>query len=591
MENVDIAKIFFEIANILEIKGENPFRIRSYRNAGLTIENLALDLKAIIERDESELEKIPNIGKSLHEKIVEIIKTGKCAYLEKLLKEIPPSLLELLKVPALGPKKIQLLYTKRGIKDIDSLLKAAREGHLRDLPGMGEKTEKKIISSIESFKRNIGRFKLSEVISYATPLVKYLEGIEGVYNVAPAGSLRRRRETVGDLDILVTCKEDSPVMDRFVYYHEVKEVLAHGETKSSVIMKCGLQTDLRVLDRESFGAALHYFTGSKDHNVAMRGRAKKIGFKINEYGIFKEEGGERVGGKGEEEIFSLLGLDFIPPELRENRGEIEAAELNSLPNLISVKDIKGDLHMHTTESDGSNSIEEMAHSAMERGYEYIAITEHSKSLTIAHGLNEERLLKQINEIDSINLKLKRKNIPFSVLKGIEVDITADGGLDLDDSVLSQLDIVVGAVHSRFGMEKEAMTERVKKALCTGMVDILAHPTGRLINEREPYLIDMEKIMETAKRYDVALELNAFPDRLDLNDIHCKMARDMGVKVVISTDAHNMLQFDNIKFGIDTARRGWLEKGDILNTMNYRDLKKFLSKKIKGEVTPLRKGSR
>lgn len=580
MENRKIAEIFYEIANILEIKGENPFRIRSYRNAGLTIENLTLDLKTIIDRDESELENIPNIGKSLHEKIVEIIKTGGCKFLEKLLKELPVSLLELLKVQALGPKKIQLLYTKLGIEDIDSLEKAARAGSLRDLPGMGEKTEKKIISAIESYKRNKGRFKLAEALSYAKPLVEYLESVEGVYDVTPAGSLRRKKETVGDLDILVTCKKNSTVMDSFVNYNDVREVLAKGETKSSVILKCGIQTDLRVLDKESFGAALYYFTGSKDHNIAIRGRAKKRGLKINEYGIFKETNEERMGGEKEEEIFSILGLDFVPPELRENRGEVGAAESHGLPKLISVADIKGDLHMHTTESDGANSIEDMAFSAMERGYEYIAITEHSKSLTIAHGLDEDRLFKQMAEIDKINLKFKSEHLKFKILKGIEVDIKADGSLDLDSAVLSELDIVVGAIHSRFGMEKEAMTERVNSALSTGLINILAHPTGRLINSREPYLIDMERVMETAKRFGVAMELNSYPDRLDLNDIHCKMAKDMGVKVAISTDSHNMLHFGNIKFGIYTARRGWLEKEDVLNTMTYQDLKSYLKQKIK-----------
>ncbi len=581
MENADIAKIFYEIADLLEIKGENPFRVRSYRNAGIVIEGLPESVKAIVERNEKELEEIPGIGKSIHEKIVEILKTGRCSYHQELLKEFPSGLLELLRVQGVGPKKVKLLYEELGIKNISDLEKAASAGKLRGLPGMGEKTEANILKAIKGLKGSEGRFKIAVALSYAEPLVEYLKKAPDVFDVQPAGSLRRWKDTIGDIDILVTCKKSAPVMDRFAAYPDVDTVVAKGETKSTVILKNGLQADVRVLDKKAFGAALQYFTGSKQHNIAIRDRAKRMGLKLSEYGVFREKDDKWIAGESEEDVYKAVGLPWIPAELRENRGEIEAAEKNKLPELVEIKDIKGDFHIHTKESDGSNTIEEMAEYAMKKGYKYIAITEHSKAVGIAHGLDEKRLLKQIEEIEKINAKFEALNLKFKILKGTEVDIKADGSLDLDKKVLEKLDIVVGAVHSRFNMTEDEMTNRLIKAIESGIVNIIAHPTGRLIAAREPYPLNMKKVMEAAKRNNVIMELNAYPDRLDLNDIHCKLAKDIGVMVAISTDSHNKMQMENIRFGVYTARRGWLEKEDILNTRPLNDVLKML--KLQGQV--------
>ncbi|MEK7850993.1 MAG: helix-hairpin-helix domain-containing protein, partial [Deltaproteobacteria bacterium] len=462
MENLDIAKVFYEIADLLEIKGENPFRIRSYRNAGLVIEGLPVNIKSIVERNEEELEEISGIGESLHEKIVEILKTGKCHFHQELLKELSPSLLELLEVSGVGPKKVKLFYNELGIKSIEELEKAAKGGKLQGLPGMGEKSEEKILKGIASLKAGAGRFGLAVGLSYANQIVEYLKKTPGVIDVVPAGSLRRWKETIGDLDILVTCKKGSPVMDRFVSYPDVASVVAKGETKSTVILRNGIQTDVRVLEKKAFGAALQYFTGSKAHNVALRDRAKRMGLKISEYGVFREKDEKWISGETEEEVYKAVGLTWIPPELRENRGEIEAAEKGKLPKLIEVEDIKGDLHVHTKASDGGNSIEELAEYAVKKGYEYIAITDHSKAVGIAHGLNEDRLLKQIEEIDRFNSKIKI----LRVLRGSECDIKADGTLDHSEKALKKLDIVVATVHSKFNMTEEDMTKRIIDAVET-----------------------------------------------------------------------------------------------------------------------------
>ncbi|MEK7851030.1 MAG: DNA polymerase/3'-5' exonuclease PolX, partial [Deltaproteobacteria bacterium] len=515
MENLDIAKIFYEIADLLEIKGENPFRIRSYRNAGLVIEGLPVNIKSIVERNEEELEEIPGIGESLHEKIVEILKTGKCRFHQELLKELSPTLLDLLKVSGVGPKKVKLFYDQLGIKSIEALEKAAMAGKLRGLPGMGEKSEEKILKGIESLKKQAGRFGLVIGLSYANQIAEYLNKIPGVIDVVPAGSLRRWKETIGDLDILVTCKKGSAVMERFVAFPDVASVVARGETKSSVVLKNGMQADVRVMEKKAFGAALQYFTGSKAHNVAIRDRAKRMGLKISEYGVFREMDDKWITGEKEEEVYKAVGLPWIPPELRENRGEIEAAEKGSLPELIKVEDIKGDLHVHTRESDGGNTIEELVDYAVKKGYEYIAITDHSKAVGIAHGLNEERLLRQIEEIDKFNSKLKDQNSKFKVLKGTEVDIKGDGSLDLDEKVLKKLNIVVGAVHSRFNMPEDEMTNRLIAAMETGIVSVIAHPTGRLLTGREAYPVNMERVFDAAIKSKVAMEVNAYPDRLDL----------------------------------------------------------------------------
>lgn len=577
MENADIAKIFDDIADLLEIKGENPFRVRSYRNAALIISGLPESLRSIVERDEKELENIPKIGKSIHEKIVEIVKTGKSKFHDDLLKELPPGLLELLEVSGVGPKKVQLLYDKLRIQSVDELEKAAKEGKLRGLPHMGEKTEEKILKAIGDLKSHKGRFRLSLALSYAEPLVDYLKMIPGVLEVEPAGSIRRWKDTIGDVDILVTCRKGTPVMDRFVKYPEVKDVLSKGETKSTVILKSNLQVDVRVLEEKSFGAALQYFTGSKAHNIAIRDRAKRMGLKVSEYGVFEEKAEKWIAGRTEEDVYKAVGLPFIPPELRENLGEIEAAEKGKLPKLLEIQNIKGDLHVHTRESDGIHSLEEMAAYAMKKKYEYIAVTDHSKAVGIAHGLDEARVLKQIDAIDKFNKHLSSQGAHFTVLKGTEVDIKADGSLDLDADVLRQLDCVVAAVHSKFNMAADEMTGRIEKAMAAGLIHIIAHPTGRIIAAREPYPVDMPRLMRAAKKYGVILELNSYPERLDLSDAYARLAKDMGVMVAISTDSHNKQHMDFIRFGVHTARRGWLEKNDVLNTRPLKDVLRVLKK--------------
>ncbi|MEE9613982.1 MAG: DNA polymerase/3'-5' exonuclease PolX, partial [Thermodesulfobacteriota bacterium] len=505
MENEDIAGIFNEIADILEIKGENPFRVRSYRNAALVVEGLAVSLNSVPEGD---LEKIPAVGKSIHEKIVEMLRTGRCAAHDELLRETPEGLLEMLKLSGVGPKKVALLYKKLGIESVEALEEAARAGALRTLPGMGEKSELKIIKAIEKYKNLMegsDRFPLVVALAYAHSYVDYIKGLDGVIEAEPAGSLRRWQETIGDVDILVTCQKGVPVMDRFVAYPEVEEVAAKGETRSTVILKNGLQVDLRVMEEECLGSARQHFTGSKAHNIAVRERAGRMGLKVNEYGVFNEKTGERVAGRTEEEVYEAVGLKWMPPELRENRGEIEAAERGKkLPHLVELKDIKGDLHAHTTASDGASTIEELARAAMAMGYEYIAVTDHSKAVGIANGLDEKRLLRQIGEIDAFNEKLEERGERFRVLKGTEVDIKADGTLDFPEDVLKKLDCVVGAVHSGFDMEREVMTERIIKGMSTGSLNILAHPTGRLIGIREPYELDIERVVAAAAEYGVAL---------------------------------------------------------------------------------------
>ncbi len=578
MENAEIAQVFEEIADLLEIKGENPFRVRSYRNAALVVGGLPESVAKIVEeRGEKGLEKIPGIGKSIAEKIIEMLTTGRCRFHDELLKEFPPGLLDLLKVSGVGPKKVALLYNRLGISSIEELEKAAAAHKLHNLPGMGEKTEQKILKSIQDFKSMSGRFRLDVARTSALAYLDYLMGLKGIIDCVPAGSLRRWKESIGDVDILVTCRKGLPVMDHFVNYPEVKEVVSKGTTKSTVILRNGLQVDLRVLEKRSFGAALQYFTGSKAHNIALRDRAKKMGLKISEYGVFREKDDKWVAGEKEEDVYRAVGLPWIPPELRENMGEIEAAEEGRLPVELEKEDIKGDLHLHTKATDGGNTIEEMAQKAMELGYEYIAVTDHSKAVGIAHGLDEKRLLAQLEEIDRFNEKLKRRGKRFRVLKGGEVDIRADGSLDFPARILKRLDVVVGAVHSGFNMDKKEMTKRVIKAVNSGMINILAHPTGRLIGSREPYQIDMEAVMDAALKKGVFLELNSYPDRLDLNEVHCKRARERGILVAISTDSHSTYHMDNIEYGVHTARRGWLEKEHVLNTRPLKELQKLLAR--------------
>jgi DNA polymerase (family 10) len=570
MENKGIADIFTEIADILDILGENPFRVRSYRNAARTIEDMSQNVEDMVKTGKN-LEEIPGIGKSISEKIQEIVTTGRCHFLEELQAKIPKGLTELLKLEGLGPKKVKLLYGELAVDSVDRLEKAAQAGRLRDLAGMGLKTEEKILKSIEQYRSGIGRFKLSLGFIYAQALLEYLGAVPGVKRLDPAGSFRRRRETIGDLDILAICSKNCKVMDRFTEYGDVAEVISKGETKSSVRLKCGLQVDVRVLDEESYGAALHYFTGSKAHNIAIRDRAKERGLKVSEYGVFRAKDEKRLSGGKEEDVFKAAGLPFIPPELREDRGEIQAAEKGKLPRLIELGEIRGDLQMHTSATDGKNSIAEMAQKAKEMGYAYIAITDHSKAVRVAGGLDEKGLAKQLKEIEKVNGQVPGVH----VLKGVEADILPDGSLDLKDDILKECQVVIVSVHSRFNMEEGEMTRRIIKAMKNPNVNILAHPTGRLILEREPYKVNLKEVFQAAIDRGVVLEINAYPDRLDLRDVDARMAKEMGAKLVISTDAHSARQLELMRFGVFTARRGWIESKDIINTLPLKELLKIL----------------
>lgn len=579
MENKDLAHIFSEMADILEIQDSNPFRIRSFRRVAQIIENLSFSVTHSVRDNPQELQEIPGIGAGAIRRIQEIVQTRHSQEHEDLRNQVPPSLLALLELQNLGPKKISLFWKSLNITTIDELEKAAREQRLRHLPGMGEKSEAIILKSIEEYRSFQGRFRLDDGMKVADNLIEYLKSKTDLRRIAAAGSVRRRCETVGDIDILVTCKSPETVIEAFTEYPDVIQVLAKGNTKASVTLRRDLQSDLRVLDDDSFGSALQYFTGSQAHNVVLRERAKRMGFKISEYGLFqvdktgKTKKEKRVAGKNEEEIYRHLKLSYIPPEIRENRGEIEGAEKKDLPDLITTEDIRGDLHMHTTATDGRNSIDEMAAAGQLANYEYIAITDHSQALAMAGGLNEEKLLLQIEEIDRVALKTEG----ISILKGIEVDILTEGNLDLNDEVLSRLDIVIASIHSRFNMSGKEMTSRICHALENPYVNILAHPTGRLITRREAYSLDLEKIFKTAKENRVCLEINAHPSRLDLNDLHCRMARDMGALISINSDSHSTEMLGNMQYGVFTARRGWLQNDDVINTYTLDKLRKVLKK--------------
>jgi DNA polymerase (family X) len=567
VHNADIARTFEEIADLLEIDDANPFRVRAYRNAARVLGDLQLDIAKTIERG-AELPKLPGIGQDLAGKMHEIVATGRCALLERLRRKMPPAITELLRIPGLGPKRVKALYRELDVQTLEQLYRAAREGRIREVHGFGEKTETGILQSVEARLSKSRRFKLAVAAQYAEALADYLRRSHGVGNVVVAGSLRRMRETVGDIDILATADPSSDVMSRFLAYAEVKEVLSHGDTRSSALLGSGIQVDLRVVPRESYGAALHYFTGSKAHNIAIRRLAQQRGLKLNEYGVF--DGKRHVAGDTEESVFAAVGLPYIEPELREAHGEIEAARAGRLPRLVELSDLRGDLHSHTRWTDGRDSVEEMAVAARARGLSYLAVTDHSRRLTVARGLDPERLRKQIDEI-------ARTSVPgITLLKGIEVDILEDGALDLPDSVLRELDLVVAAVHSKFELSRERQTERILRALDHPLVSILAHPLGRLIDAREPYDVDMLKIIRKAAARGHFLELNAHPERLDLLDSHCRMAKDEGVLVSINSDAHSAHELDNLKFGIGQARRGWLEKGDVLNARPLAELKRLLA---------------
>lgn len=570
MKNQEIVTIFNDIADILEIKGENPFRIRAYRRAALNIESLSTD---IVSTPKDELMKIPGIGQDLAGKILEYIKTGKMQAYEDLKKEVPEGLSSLLSVPSLGPKTAKLLFEKLQVKDLDDLARLAREHKLLGLPGIKEKTEENIIKGIEMLKRGMERQPLGKVLPMAKDIVEYLKTHGPVNQITIAGSIRRWKDTVKDIDILATSDDPKAVMKAFVHLPHVKDVLMQGPTKTSVIIQEGLQVDLRVVEEDSFGAALAYFTGSKAHNIRLREMAVRADLKINEYGVFREKDDKKLGGKKEEDVYRLLGLPFIAPELREDSGEIEAAIEGRLPHLIGSSDIRGDLHVHTKRSDGSHDFDELIREAKKRGYEYIAITDHSKGLGIARGLSEERLLEEKAEIAALNKKLKG----FRLLAGVEVDIRSDGRLDFTDDILKQMDIVVASIHSGFRQNREQITRRLTAAMRNPCVSVIAHPTGRLIGERDPYDVDMHEVLRVAKETGTAIEINAYPLRLDLNDAYAKMAKDIGIRLVISTDTHITKQFDYMEYGVAIARRGWLEKEDVLNTMDYHSLLKAVRK--------------
>jgi len=568
VHNSDINTILGKLADLLEIDGANAFRVRAYRNAARTVEGLGRNVAEMAAQGE-DLSDLPGIGKDMAGKIVEIVETGRLKQLEELQQRVPGELAELLTLPGLGAKRVKALHDKLGIDDRQSLLTAVQEGKVRELEGLGPKTEQKILQELQRRRDTETRLRLAEVEEVAETLLDYLQNVRGVKRAVIAGSYRRRKETVGDLDILVTCSRGSPVMDRFVHYDEVDEVVSQGETRSTVRLRSGLQVDLRVVPEVSYGAALHYFTGSKAHNIAVRklGVAKKL--KINEYGVFR--GQNRIAGRTEQEVYDQVGLPYIEPELREDRGEIDAAKADNLPKLITLGDIRGDLHAHTNETDGKYTAEEMAEAAKQRGYDYLAITDHSKRLTVARGLDEKRLRRQIERIDKLNEKLKG----FRLLKGIEVDILEDGRLDLDDAVLAELDVVVGSIHSKFDLPADKQTERVIRAMDNPHFHILGHPSGRMLGQREPHELDVERAIAAAAERGCFLEVNAQPERLDLSDSHCKLAKQMGIKVAISTDAHSTATLDFMRYGIDQARRGWLEPADVINTRSWRELKRLL----------------
>ncbi|MBI4445161.1 MAG: DNA polymerase/3'-5' exonuclease PolX [Acidobacteria bacterium] len=576
MENRELARVFSEMADILELTEGNSFRIRSFRRVSQTIENLGFSLAKTFREDIEKVRQLPGIGEGTIRKIQELLDTGTCQEYEQLKAKLPPMLISMLELQGVGPKKISLFWHALEITSIDELEAAARAQRLRVLPGMGEKSEKKIFRAIQEYRQRGGRIRLDEGLEIAASLIANLQERVAPEQIAYAGSLRRRKDTVGDVDLLVSCGvAPSQAIEAFTSHGSVRSVLAKGDTKASVILSRGVQADLRVIDSQSFGAALQYFTGSKEHNVALRERAKRMGYKINEYGVFRIDDNSRIAGTEELEVYSALDLPLIPPELREGHGEIEKAERNELPRLIELRDIQGDLHVHTVASDGRDTVFAMAQAGLEAGYQYIGITDHSKAVAVAHGLDEKRLIAHLDEIDRV-----RKAQPgIAILKGIEVDILAEGALDLSEEALSGLDVVVASIHSRFNMSEREMTLRVCRALENRFVNILAHPTGRLLTRREPYPVNLQEVIKVALQNRVCLEINAYPERLDLSDVHCRMAKENGVLLSINSDSHNRQMLHYMKYGIYTARRGWLEPQDVINTYVLDDLRRVLKKEI------------
>lgn len=566
MENMEIASVLKEFGDLLEIKGSNPFRIRAYRNAVRTINGLTRPLAAMVEAEE-DLTELQGIGKEMASHIRELVEWGELSALEALGEEVPRSLIDLIRLDGVGPKKAKKLWEVLDVTSVDELEVALEADRVQELDGFGKKSAEKILLSIDDFRKHQGRFLLSQADVLVRPLVKFLGDLPGVERVEVAGSYRRRKETVGDIDLLVLCDEgQEEVMARFQEYPGAVRVDAAGTTKSRILLRSGLPVDLRLVPGESFGAALHYFSGSKEHNVAVRTLGVKQGLKISEYGVFTEDGadsgGERLGGADEKDVFSAVKLPWISPLLRENRGEVELAAQGKLPQLVRVEDMRGDLQMHSTWSDGANPLNEMAEACRERGYEYFSITDHSQAVTVARGLTPERVREQWEEIDEVRQTVKG----IHLFRSLEVDIMKDGSLDMPDDILYGLDLVLVSVHSFMNMTLVEMTDRVIRALEHPAVDILAHPTGRILNRRQPFAMDVDAVLQAAASLNVAVELNAHPSRLDLHDGHLRRAKELGVKVVISTDAHSAQALGLMTYGVDQAGRGWLEKGDVLNTL-------------------------
>lgn len=571
IRNTDIAENFSHLADLLEIKGENAFRVRAYRNAARTVQGLSRQASELIDEGE-DLSRLPGIGKDLAGKIATIVRTGELPSLKELQQEFSPEMSRIMGIAGLGGKRVAAIFKHLGVSSLDELEDAARKGKIRTLEGFGEKTEKAILDGVARVRKGSKRTLLSRAEEMVAPLLEYLRQEKGITALDVAGSYRRRRETVGDLDILAICSSPRKAMNRFVEYEDVANVVSKGDTRSTVILRSGMQIDLRVLSRESYGAALHYFTGSKAHNIAVRGLGRERGLKISEYGVF--EGDMRVGGKREDDVFESVGLSYIPPELRENRGEIEAVREGRLPRLVELDDIRGDLHVHSTYTDGKRSIEEMARAAKKKGYRYVGITDHSRAVRVAGGLDAAGLAEQIEEIDAVNKKLSG----ITVLKGTEVDILEDGSLDLPDAILKKLDYTVCSIHSKFNLSVGKQTERVLKAMRNPVFTILAHPTGRMLGQRQPFEIDLRPVFEEAAKLGCMVEINAQPERLDLNDVHARAAMEAGCPVAISTDAHNDSGLEFMRYGVWQARRAWLEKKHVANTRSLGELRKLFKRK-------------
>jgi DNA polymerase (family 10) len=568
MKKEEVSAILEEISFLLELKGENPFKVRAYYSAARAIKGLEGSLEEVVKQEE--LRRIKGIGEALNTKISELVTTGSLRYYEELKESVPPGLREMVRIPHLGPKKVKALYERLGITTIGELEYACQENRLVDLPGFGAKTQENILQGIEVLKRYRGRFLYGDVAALAEAFTRSVAGVKGVLQASLAGSMRRRNEVVKDIDLVAAVRDGGAIREGLIALPQIEEVIAQGETEIRVRLTSGIPADLRMVSLKEFPFALHHLTGSKEHNIALRGRAKKMGMKINEYGLFA---GERsIPCQGEDDIYRALGLSFIPPELREGRGEVEAAAEGRLPDLLNADEIKGAFHVHTATSDGSNTISSLSKEAQRLGLSYLGITDHSRSAAYAGGLSEDAVKRQLEEIDEIN----RSSQGFRIFKGIEVEILPDGSLDYSDDVLAGFDFVIGAIHSHFQMGEKEMTQRIIHAMEARRFTMLAHPTGRLLLAREPYQLDMEEVIKAASRLGVVLELNANPHRLDLDWRWLKYAKDHRTKISINPDAHNLQGLQDLFIGVGIARKGWLESRDVINTMELGEVSRFLT---------------